>query len=145
MNKGAATKQVFNFCNIWVDHATGFIYSTFHSKNDAKSTLESKAEFEAFASKYNISVKSIRADNGVYASKAFEIACETKQQKLTFCAVGGHWQNGVAERTIGILQNTARTILLHAMANWPSVITEAFWPFAIHHAANLHNISLHKN
>jgi hypothetical protein len=115
----------------WVDHATGFIYPTFHSKNDAKSTLESKAEFEAFTSRFNISVKSILEDNGVYASKAFEIACDTKRQKLTFCAVGGHWQNGIAERTIGILQNTARTILLHAMANWPSVITEAFWSFAI--------------
>jgi hypothetical protein len=38
-----------------------------------------------------------------------------------------------------MLQATARTILLHAMSRWPEVITEAFWPFALQHAANLHN------
>ena len=49
----------------------------------------------------------------------------------------------MAERAIGVLQNIARTILLHAMANWPSQISKAYWPFAIRHAAKLHNVSLH--
>ena len=31
------------------------------------------------------------------------------------------------------------------MANWPSCVTEAYWPFAIRHAANLHNVSIHDN
>jgi hypothetical protein len=50
-----------------------------------------------------------------------------------------HWQNGIAEQCIGTLQATAWMILLHAMARWPDIITEAFWPFALQHAANLHN------
>jgi hypothetical protein len=53
--------------------------------------------------------------------------------------VRGHWQNGIAERSIGVIQNVARTILLQAMSLWPAVMNESFWPFAIRHAVNVYN------
>jgi hypothetical protein len=37
------------------------------------------------------------------------------------------------------LQAAARTILLHAMSRWSDIISEAFGPFALQHAANLYN------
>jgi hypothetical protein len=37
---------------------------------------------------------------------------------------------------------TARTILLHAMANWSGALNELFWPFTIKHTDTFHNASV---
>jgi hypothetical protein len=85
---------------------------------------------------------SIRTDNSAYGSQLFKASCETDQQEISFCALGGHWQTGVAECYIGILTQTARMFLLHAMANWSGIVTEEFWPLAIWHACTFHNASI---
>ena len=55
-------------------------------------------------------------------------------------AAGGvHWQNGVAEKAIRDLKESARTILLHAFDRWPGAITTYLWPQALRHAATLRN------
>jgi hypothetical protein len=41
--------------------------------------------------------------------------------------VGAHWQNSIAECFIGTITQWARTILLHAMTKWPSVMMEEMW------------------
>ena len=140
-NKGAPTNRRYLYCNFWVDHYSDFTFVTMHETKQAAELLKSKQEFETFAARYNIQIKAYRADNGAYAASTFRIACDSKHQKLTFCAVGLHQQNGKAERAIGVIQTTARTILLHATANWPTIINDSFWPFAIRHAVNLHNVT----
>ncbi len=73
----------------------------------------------------------------------FKASCDKHQQEVTYCAVGSHWQNGLAECFIGIVTQTARTLLLHAMAQWPTVVNKEFWPFAICHACTFHNELVH--
>jgi len=104
--------------------------------------MRSKLEFEEFASRYCVNISSIRADNGAYTARIFEDDCQKKNQHLTFCAVGAHWQNGVAERFIGTLVTRARTILLHAMTKWPQVVNDSMWLFALRYMVNFHNASI---
>jgi hypothetical protein len=129
----------YKYIKFWVDHATRYIFPAFHKTKDLKSLVDSKAAFEAFAGKFGIAIQSIWADNGVYASDGFKSVCAAQQQDLTHCAVGGHWQNGIVERTIGFVTQTARTIILHAMASWPTTVTEEFWTFVVHYACTFHN------
>jgi hypothetical protein len=53
-----------------------------------------------FTGKFGVSIASIRVDNGDYVSAGFKMDCDSKQQQLTFCAMGGHWKNGVAEQSV---------------------------------------------
>jgi|NOAtaT_6_FD_contig_21_10742647_length_285_multi_3_in_0_out_0_1 hypothetical protein len=60
-----------------------------------------------------IKIKNIRANNGVYTAKLFQESCARSQQHLTFCAVGAHWQNRIAERFIGSITQQECTILFY--------------------------------
>jgi hypothetical protein len=143
--KGLPTSKRYKYCNLWIDHATHFVFPTFHETKHATELIASKRDFEHFASRFNIRIKKIRADNGVYSAALFQHDCDLQNQQLSFCAVGSHWQNGVAERHIGLITQTARTLLLHATSKWPSVLNEEFWPFAIKHACAFHNASVHSD
>jgi len=142
--KGQPSNLRFRYASFWIDHMSSLVYVTFHPSKAVSELLRSKQEFKEWASRYNVSIKSIRADNGVYAAQAFKDSCMKHQQKLTFCAIGAHWQNGIAERFIGTVTERARTILLHAMHPWPSTITEEMWPFAVRHAVAFHNASIRR-
>jgi hypothetical protein len=124
---------------MWVDHFSRFLYA--HCQEDAtiKSTLESKIAFESFAKQYNVRIKHIHSDNGVFTTKVFKDHVDASNQNQSFCGVGAHWQNGVVKRYIGFFMTRARTMLLHAMTMWPDVITAAFWSFAFMHAVHLQN------
>jgi hypothetical protein len=138
-----STKKV-KYCTFWVDHYSQFVYVTLHDSKKAEELLRSKHEFEDFAARHGVSIKHIRANNGIYTAKIIHDSCLKKQQHLTFCAVGAHWQNGIAERFIGTVVQRARTILLHAMTKWPAIIKEDMWPFAIRYAVAFHNASIRR-
>ena len=71
------------------------------------------------------------ADNGRFADNGFVDAVNTKSQKLNFCGVGAHHQNGIIENKNKILTTGARTLLLHGIRMWPQMIDDMFWPFAM--------------
>jgi hypothetical protein len=143
--KGSPTKARYKYVSFWVDHATSFVYTTFHTSKAASELLASKKEFEMWAAQFNVKIQTIRADNGVYTAQSFKHACTQNQQLLTFCGVGAHWQDGIAERFIGSITERARSILLHAMAKWPDTFQEDMWPFVVRHAVLFHNASIRKN
>jgi hypothetical protein len=64
---------------------------------------------------------------------------QQKGQTISFCGVGAHFQNGIAEKRIRDLQDSARTMLIHANRRWPSAITVNLWPYALSLAADIRN------
>jgi hypothetical protein len=139
--KGLPTMKRYKYCNLLVDNYSRYIYPTFHETKHATELIQSKKEFQSFTAHHGVTIHKIRADNGVYSVSPFQLLCEQDNQELSFYAVGSHWQNGIAERHIGIVTETAWTLLLHACSQWPDVFTEEFRPFAIRHACTLHNAS----
>jgi hypothetical protein len=105
----------------------------------SKETIEAKVAFERFVKENGVQIKHYHADNGRFADNAFKQHCEANHQTLTFCGVNAHFQNGVAERAIRDITETARTMLLHAKARWPSAVHLCLWPYALRMAVYVYN------
>ena len=84
---------------------------------------------EREAATSGVKIKSFRADNGVFKSAEFRLELKDNGQNITFCGVGAHHQNGIAERYIRTMVENARTVLLNAHARWPDMIYMEMWTF----------------
>jgi hypothetical protein len=62
-----------------------------------------------------------------------------KGHHLIFCGVNAHFQNGIAEKTIRDLCQSARKQLLHVRQQWLAAIHLALWQYALSSAVHLHN------
>ena len=105
----------------------------------SEETYAAKRAFERFAKQHGVSILHYHADNGRFADNMFINACEQQQQQLTFCGVNAHFQNGIAERSIRDLTESARKQLLHAKQRWPAAVHLSLWPYALRSACYLHN------
>lgn len=123
----------------FIDHYSGYSYSSLQTSLDGDQTLAAKNNFESHADAFGVSIKSYRANNGRFAEKRFLDAIKRGQQTIDFCAIGAHHQNGVIERHFQTLSSKAHTLLLHAKRLWPSMITVVLWPFAYKYAELLYN------
>jgi hypothetical protein len=101
-----------------------------HNQIDDSSveTVVAKQALEKFAAKHGIRILHYQCDNGRFYDNAFKESCENSRQRLTFCGVNTHFQNGIAERAIRDISERARKQLLHARARWPAAVHFALWP-----------------
>jgi hypothetical protein len=78
---------------------------------------------------------------GTYDTQCnFKTASASANQRLTFCGVNAHFQNGIAEKAIWDLHESVRKqLLLHAQHWWPAAIHLALWPYALRYATYFHN------
>jgi hypothetical protein len=112
------------------------------SNHTSSETLNAKCAFECFAAKHGMQIKHYHCNNGCFTDNKFRAACEAQQQKLTFCGVNAHFQNGIAEQAIRDLSEGARKQLLHACQRWPQAVSTALWLYALCHIAYLDNVLL---
>jgi len=84
-------------------------------------------------------VKHYHADKGRFAETLFLGDIQSKNQSISYCGVGAHFQNGIAEKRIRDLQESARTMMIHAAHKWPEAHSVALWPYAIRLANEILN------
>ena len=124
-SSGKLTHQRYWGCVVFADHFSDYLYAHMITGTTSLQTLEAKHAYERIAKTYNVSVMSYRADNLRFNDRNFSGDCLKAGQQITFCGVGAHHQNAIAESKIKQVSQGARTILLHAKRRWPTVISTA--------------------
>ncbi|KAL7485090.1 hypothetical protein ACHAW6_010683 [Cyclotella cf. meneghiniana] len=138
--KGKLAVQRYKAATVFVDHFSGLRYIHMMTSMSSNETIKAKQAFEQFAANHFVTIEHYHADNGRFADNAFINHCSQRQQRLTYCGVNAHFQNGLAERAIRDITEVGRKQLLHAMARWPQVVDLALWPYALRYAVHIFNI-----
>jgi hypothetical protein len=141
---GKLTTARYKVATIFVDHYSDLDYVHLHESTSATEAIEAKQCFEHFAKDRGVSIKHYHADNGIFASKGFREEVKKAGQTITFCGVGAHHQNGVAERRIQDLTDSARASLAHAASRNPAV-TAHLWPYALRHSSFVRRVMPREN
>ena len=137
--RGQPTTSRYHGASVFADHASGFTYVHLHQAMTTQETIDAKHAFERIAEQHAVCIRHYHCNNGRFADCAFMDDVHKAGQTITFCGVDAHHQNGVAERHICDITESARTMLLHAAHRWPKTITSNLWPQALKHATNVRN------
>ena len=104
---------------MFICYVTGFVHVGLMTDQSGEATLECKYDFEHMCATRGVKVKAHHADNGIFAERSFINDVKCCFQRITFCGVGAHHQNGVSEKAIKQLILTACTLIVHAQRHWP--------------------------
>jgi hypothetical protein len=94
---GKLTGLQVNGATIFVDHHSDHVYVFLMWDLTLNETILAKHAYELFLSSIGVTLKAYHADNGQFADKGFHDDCITCNQVITFCGIGSHHQNGIAE------------------------------------------------
>jgi hypothetical protein len=143
---GFLTNRQIWGCTTFCDHVSDFVYVHLMRDFTIDETLLAVKAFEKVLAQANRHVKHYHANNGAFTHKSFMEEVNHKDQKITFCGVGTHHQNGIIENKNKMLTLSACTLLLHGIRMWPQMIDTMFWPFVFKAAAGRHNcLSINKD
>ena len=131
--------QKYNGGLILVDVASGKIVVKFQSSLSAADTIKSKMQFERQCLHSGFVVQKYRTDNGTFTAQAMLSHMDELGQTISFSGAGAQHQNGVAERAIKTICESARTIMLHAALRWPEAYDSSLWPMAMQYACDIYN------
>lgn len=131
---GSLTKRRYRAATLFVDSFSDYTHVSLQEDLTMDSTLDAKLDYEYKLSTFKVTNAGYHADNGRFAVAAWNNSCQALNQKVRFCGVGSHHQNGIVERRIRDLSDAARASLLHAIHHWPEGASKNLWLFALKHA-----------
>ena len=137
---GRLTKDRYKYATVYVDVATGYGTVVLQKTANAEETIKGKEAFERHAKACGIKIQHYHANNGTFRANAWREHCHEQGQTLSFASVHAHFENGVAERRIRLLQDLARTMMTECLVQWPQSASPTLWSYAIRYAHhNLNN------
>lgn len=137
---GKATSGQYMGGYIFINHASGYLHVEHQLRFSASESIRDKQNYEQFALGHEVIVTNYLADNGAFKANNFVAHLWGHNQKVQYCGVNAHHQNGVAERSIlTVVSNMARDMLLHASMRWKQDIDSSLWPMAVNHATHVYN------
>ncbi len=131
---GKLKGQQINGATVIVNHHLDHVYVYLMRNLAPEETIFAKHAYEPFLTSIGVTAKAYQADSGRFADQGFRDDCNLSNQVITFCGVGSHHQNGIAERKIKELILGARTLLLHTKQMLPEYFSTILWPFALKYA-----------
>eukprot|EP00957_Ditylum_brightwellii_P028390 2143696-Ditylum_brightwellii.AAC.1 len=123
-----------------VDCTSNFSYSHLIRGASNAEALSAKDAYERVIHSYGHKVEVYHGNISRFDSQDFKDSCNRAQQTYSYCGIGAHHQNDIAEAMNKRLSYSARAILLHTKRKWPSVITSILWPFCYKCADECHNL-----
>ena len=124
---GFLTSRCIWGCTTFCDHVSDFVYVHLMRYFTIEEMLLAVKAFEKILAQADRLVTHYHSDNGIFSNNAFLESINKKDQKITFCAVGAHHQNGIIENKNKMLTISGQTLLLHAIRHWPEMIDSMFW------------------
>jgi hypothetical protein len=94
---GHLTNLCIMAATVFVDHFSDYVYVYLMRDLTLTKTLLAKHTYKRFLASLGVESKVHHADNGCFADKGFRDDCTSSNQMITFCGVGSHHQNGIAE------------------------------------------------
>jgi hypothetical protein len=127
-----------------VDHYLDHVYAYLMQNLSLEEIILANQAYERFLAAIGVTAKAYHADNGRFADKEFCDKCTSSNQVITFCGVGSHHQNEIAEQKIKEFTLVACILLLHAKRMLPEYISINMWPFALKCAKDRLNNLVHR-
>ena len=74
-----------------------------------------------------------------FKSQEYQSDLKRKNQTIRYSGVGAHHHNGVAERSMHTVSESARTMLIHSAIHWLQEMLMDLWPFDMDYATYTYN------
>ena len=129
--KGKLTMQRYWYMTVFMDQHSWYAYIYLQRAITSAETVQAKHTFEHMAEDMGVQIHHYHAGNCRFADKAFVQDCQKQHQGLTYCLVNAHFQNGIVEKKIRDLQEQTRTMMLHALHKWSSMLSIHLWPYGL--------------
>ena len=124
------TRSRIHCGTVFMDYISTNSFTHLQCSTGGIETIAAKRSYELYTGSFSVTIRSYHADNCIFAEKVFRDDIDESKQKIFFCAVGAHHQNGIVESHIDVLTRGSRCLFLHVQRCWPTVITTLLWPFA---------------